>query len=673
MSLSKLVLRSMKKNMKHYYLYFFALIFSVTLYFSFVTLQYNAEVWEAVQISGTATAGFKAATYILYFIVLFFVLYANHLFMKRRSKEVGLYQLIGMTKGLIVRLLAIENILLFVGAVLIGILAGFFSSRVFAMILLRVLEKEALVTMAFSTQALQQSILVFAILLIIVLIQMAWMIHRVSLLSLFSAAKQADERVRRFSGIQMVIGFLGLIMIGYGYYASTKLFNIDDAGYLFTNMIIILATTIGGTFLVFRFSIAFIMNTIRLKKKGHLSVQDVLALTPIMHRMKSNAKSLTLITVLTGVSLGITTLSYISYYSSEATAYSQVPGDFILLENDGEEFLKALEQHNIAFTQVDYRLQGVSATVGQLMSKEQKDNPLYTMEGVIYTIPLSDYQQKVPTASLSDNNVILTNYGGYMAEMFPLEKDRDIEVSIGQLKETFHVEDIQKHSLISSIVTAGGGGPIFVVTDEMFNHLVASSEQGNQQQAISLQLADVYPWHQQTTITLKSKEDIEKAEQLYRETGADVLTVVDNEGDSHEYKQSSYEMQRKGNIESLGLTIFITAFLGLAFLMTTGSILYFKQMSEAEEERDSYTILRKIGFAEKDIMKGIYMKQAFNFGVPLVIGLLHSYFAVKSGWFLFGTELTTPLWLAMGCYIALYAIFAVLSVGYYKKVVRESL
>jgi len=649
----------MKKNMKHYYLYFFALIFSVTLYFSFVTLQNNTEVWAAVQMSGTATAGFKAATYILYFIVLFFVLYANHLFMKRRSKEIGLYQLIGMTKGLIVRLLAIENILLFVGAVIIGMLAGFFSSRVFAMILLRVLEKEALVTMTFSTQALLQSMIVFTILLIIVLIQMAWMIHHVSLLALFSAAKQADERVRRFSALQMVIGFLGLILIAYGYYASTKLFDIESAGNLFINMIIILATTIGGTFLVFRFSVAFIMNTIRLKKKGHLSIKDVLALTPIMHRMKSNAKSLTLITVLTGVSLGVTTLSYIAYYSSEASAYSQVPGDFILLEEQGERFLEKLEENNIAYDKIDYRLQGVTAAVGQLMSKKQQDNPLYTMEGTIYTIPLSDYQQSVPEAKLSGNEVILTNYGGYMAEMFPLEKDHDLVVSAGELEETFHFVDIHDKSVISGIVTAGGGGPIFVVTDDMFKSLTTQ--------------AALYPWHHQSTITLKSNEDIATAEKLYIQSNAGIIKAIDDKGETKQYTQSSYEGKRKDNIESLGLTIFTTAFLGLAFLMTTGSILYFKQMSEAEEERDSYTILRKIGFAEKDIMKGIYMKQAFNFGVPLVIGLLHSYFAVKSGWFLFGTELTAPLWIAMCCYIALYTIFAILSVGYYKKVVRQSL
>ncbi|MGN4123649.1 FtsX-like permease family protein [Lysinibacillus sphaericus] len=659
MSLSKLVFRSMKKNMKHYYLYFFALIFSVTLYFSFVTLQNNAEVLASVKKSGTATAGFEAATYILYFIILFFVLYANHLFMKRRSKEIGLYQLIGMTKGLIVRLLAVENILLFVGAVVLGMLAGFFSSRFFAMVLLRVLEKETLVTMTFSTQALQQSIAVFAILLVIVLVQMAWMIHRVSLLSLFSASKQADERVKRFSPLQMMIGFLGLVLIAYGYYSSTKLFDIESTGNLFVNMIIILASTIGGTFLVFRFSVAFIMNAVRLKKNGHLSVNDVLALTPIMHRMKSNAKSLTLITVLTGVSLGITTLSYISYYSSESSAYSQVPGDFILLEDNGQEFLQKLEQKNIAYNKIEYRLQAVTASVAQLLPKDQQDSPFYNMKGTIYTVPLSDYKQSVPDASVSGNDVILTNYGGYMAEMFPLEKDHDMAVTVGEHEETFHVVDVQDESIISGIVTAGGGGPIFVVTDTMFEKLAKISD-GSQ-------------WHKQTSIMLKSETDLASAEKLYIQSGAGVISSIDSEGETQNYIQASYEGKRKENIETLGITIFTTAFLGLAFLMTTGSILYFKQMSEAEEERSSYTILRKIGFAERDIMKGIYMKQAFNFGVPLLIGLLHSYFAVKSGWFLFGSELTAPLWIAMSFYIALYAIFAILSVGYYKKVIRESL
>ena len=121
------------------------------------------------------------------------------------------------------------------------------------------------------------------------------------------------------------------------------------------------------------------------------------------------------------------------------------------------------------------------------------------------------------------------------------------------------------------------------------------------------------------------------------------------------------------------MTIFVTAFLGLAFLLTTGSILYFKQMAEAEDEKESYKTLRKIGFSTSDIMRGLYVKQLFSFGVPLLIGLLHSYFAVKSGWFLFGTEFEIPVIITMSLYILMYAIFAILSVQYYKKVVKSAL
>ena len=79
----------------------------------------------------------------------------------------------------------------------------------------------------------------------------------------------------------------------------------------------------------------------------------------------------------------------------------------------------------------------------------------------------------------------------------------------------------------------------------------------------------------------------------------------------------SQEEYRLSMLDIFGLVIFVTGFLGLAFLMTTGSILYFKQMTEAEEEKASYTVLRKIGFTTNELMKGIYRKQLFNFGCSI--------------------------------------------------------
>lgn len=123
----------------------------------------------------------------------------------------------------------------------------------------------------------------------------------------------------------------------------------------------------------------------------------------------------------------------------------------------------------------------------------------------------------------------------------------------------------------------------------------------------------------------------------------------------------------------MGLIMFIVGFLGLTFLITSGCILYFKQMNEGEEEKDSYTILRKIGFTQGNLLGGIRFKQMFNFGIPLAVGLSHSYFAVKSGWFFFGTELVTPMVIVMIVYALLYSVFGLLSVWYYKRVIRESL
>ena len=145
------------------------------------------------------------------------------------------------------------------------------------------------------------------------------------------------------------------------------------------------------------------------------------------------------------------------------------------------------------------------------------------------------------------------------------------------------------------------------------------------------------------------------------------MTFSDN---SLHYSRLEMSNNQKKN---MGLIMFIVGFLGLTFLITSGCILYFKQMDESEEEKSNYTILRKLGFTQGDLLKGIQAKQIFNFGIPLVIGLLHSYFAVQSGWFFFGTELWTPMIIVMLLYTALYSIFGILSVLYYKKVIKEAL
>ena len=647
LKLSQLVYRSMLKNMKSYYLYFFSLIFSVTLYFSFKTLRYNDEVTEQLKEGSSASTGFEVTTYLLYFIILVFVLYANQIFMKRRSKEIGLYQLIGMSKGLIFRLIAIENVVLFGGAVIIGIGIGFLTSRLFAMILLKLIGSNYVLGISFSVQSAIITLAIFALMLIIILVQLYFIIRKHTLLEMFHAANKADESVRKFSVLHMLMGLVGLGLIIYGYHLSTILFAGTDGG-LGNRMLIVLGTTILGTYFIFRYSVALIINVWRRTRKGFLSRSDVVALSPIMHRMKSSASSLTLIAVLTAISLGVNTLSYISYYTVDKMSVQTVPSDFIVINEKEDEFTNALEDANIAYDKVVYNYLEVAADIsGLLNNKDDMNNVGYYVSDMSRIIPAS-----IAEETLQGDEVIIANFSNYTTQLFDFAANRSIMVGYNVPLNVIELDE-------NSILLRGYGitlYPVIIVSDEMFETLNAMKEV-------------VYP-KTEVHVNLQKGSDFEEANELYKQTEANVREVLPN--GVVRLIMGQKELQQT-QFESLGLTIFVTAFLGLAFLLASGSILYFKQMTEADMESGSYTVLRKIGYSEQDLMHGVYRKQLFNFGVPIIIGLCHSYFAVKSGWWFFGTEYATPMVIMMIIYVLLYIVFALMTIRYYRMVVRKAL
>lgn len=659
MTLNQLVLRSMRKNIKSYYLYVFALVFSVSLYYSFVTLQYNPAIVNEIG-SGRSSAALKAASYLLLFIVTFFVLYANKLFMNRRSKEIGLYQLVGMSKSLVARLIAIENIILWFSAIVIGVLVGLLTSRIFVMILLKIVEKDAFVELSFSIEAMINTIVIFSVLLLIVILQTAIRIKRVTLLALITTTAVADERVKKFNAFQMFLGFVGLISIGYGYYLSTTLLDLDNlpsANILLFKMVSILALTVGGTYFVFRFSVALILNLIRKSKKGLLSIQDVLSLSTIMHRMKANAMSLTTITVLSATTLAILTLTYISYYSTDSVANQAVPYDFIMYEDTGFEMVGEFDKEGIQYTRYDIDILAVPSDVRTLLIKKAALNKTLSTELGVQVVSLKAIQKKLPNLQLQEEEGYIIGYDSLSAENIRIEGQKPIQFNTSTGKDEIFIKEVIEDRLIPDYHYFGFF--TVVVSDTYFQKLLNDPLTKNQKIV---------------GMDLKEENQLIKAQEVFEANKVSVeMPIPGNDRATNTVSVQSQEDYRINMLDSLGMTIFISGFLGLAFLIATGSILYFKQMSEADEEKGTYKILRKMGFTTNEIMSGIRRKQLFNFGFPLIIGLAHSYFAVKSGWILFGTELVAPLLITMGIYIVLYSIFAILSAGYYRKVVEAAL
>ena len=230
MSIKQLILKNLKKNISNYYLYVFALIFTVALYFAFVTLQYDPSMDET---KGTikGAAAIRAASVLLVAIVSIFLLYANNIFIKRRSKEIGLFQLVGMTKGKIFRILSVENLIIYFSSTLIGIFVGFAFSKLILMILFKITKVNGIASLHFSSEALIQTLIVFAIIYGLIMIMNWLFIKRQSILSLFRVTSSTEEKIKKVSIFEMLIGIMGIGLIIVGYYVSSKLFGGDFVSY----------------------------------------------------------------------------------------------------------------------------------------------------------------------------------------------------------------------------------------------------------------------------------------------------------------------------------------------------------------------------------------------------------------------------------------------------------
>ncbi|MCY9671101.1 ABC transporter permease [Bacillus pumilus] len=643
MNINQLILRNLKKNFKNYYLYVFALMFSVALYFSFVTLQYSPAL-DDVKGSIKGGAAIKAASVLLIAIVGIFLLYANSIFIKRRGREIGLLQLIGMTKQKIAKLLNAENFILYVFSMAVGIIAGFIGSKLMLMVLFKVSGVSAIANLHFSGMALLQTLIVFFIIYGLIMLRNRWFINRQTILSLFRTTSSTEQRVKKISVFEIVIGVLGIVLISSGYYISSQLFTGSYTSMLelLLAMIYILASVIIGTFLFYKGSVSFIANIVRKRKNGYLAIHEVLSLSSIMFRLKSNALLLTIITTVSALAIGLLSLSYISYYSAEKTAEQQIPSHFVMgSEKEADTFTRALSDKHIAYETKQFKVILANFDAKKIMDSETKNmNP-----GVLTLAVISE--KNAPNIHVESNEVILSGYSDILKKFMPIQNSGDVKLLIKKPLD-LKVIDMKKDYLISYKFTSGGL-PVAVVSQSVF-------EQLDQQKDLKLQLEN----NQYNAVNIKDDQNLEQAN--------DVFTSL-KLGDNSMSQLASAQQQK----QTIGLMMFVVGFLGLSFLVTSGCILYFKQMNESEEEQSSYTILRKLGFTEKDLLKGIRLKQLFNFGIPLIIGLLHSYFAVQSGWFLFGGELWTPMLIVMSIYTVLYSIFGFLSVQYYKKVIKESL
>ncbi|MGG2094856.1 ABC transporter permease [Bacillus sp. S13(2024)] len=643
MMLSNLALRNIKRNFKDYALYFMSMIFSIVIYFTFAALQYNTQIEKAAEGSKKISGAFQVSSVMLIVFVAVFIIYSNGFFTRKRKKEVGLYSLLGIRKRQIGKMLFYENMLMGLMSLIIGIVIGSLLSKLFLELLVSLMGLDLQVHFEVPLAAIINTAVVFFVIILYTSLQGYRLIYRFKLIELFRAEREGEQMPKG----SIVMAFIAVFLIGSGYFLSLMFTKaIKYADFMMIAFYILLATVL-GTYLLFMFFTVGVLKRTRNNKSSFYNGMNMITTSQLLYRMKGNAKSLATIAILSAVTLTAVGTSVTMYYNTFTQAKDYTPYSFSYVKKDA-----ALEQK-----------------VNAIFEEEKKHNPIKEQ----FEIEMVPVKGKFEGEKVD----ISMNAHYMMAEQFQLMSQSAFN-TIANKMDTVRLTAGEAFVLDGTYMEGHEFSTVYTGNKAVF-------PLGNETKALTIKGVEGRNVTNLGELVVVVPDNL--YEQAKKVTGTRVVKNIDvkNEKNSKALTEKLTKIMPgnlepapafrdfytgfKGGIEATGMMMFIGIFLGLVFLLATGSIIYFKQLTEANADRDRYVVLRKVGVTKQEMKKAIAKQISFIFAIPLVVGILHSLFALKGLSNLLPFEILIPLLMSIGVYSVIYIGYYFLTVRSYFKIV----
>ncbi|EOO26179.1 hypothetical protein IIU_06021 [Bacillus cereus VD133] len=635
MTLYQIALRNVTRNIKEYALYFVSMVCSMVMYFIFVTLQYSNQMEREAEISKFVSSSFQLSSVLLLLFVSIFIIYSNQFFIRKRKKEAGLYSLLGISKRQLGQMLFFENLLIGVIALIISILIGSLLSPIFLKGLIATINLDIPTTFTISVKSIIQTCVVFLLLTFYTSIRGYRFIYQLKLIELLHSEK-IGEVVPSTSKSK---AFWGIILIGSSYFFSVTIRN--GVATFFSPLIVsfyILFATVFGTYLFFSFAMVFLLQKVKDGKNKYYNGVNLITVSQIFYRIQGHAKSLATISILSALTITAvgTTVSF--YYNATITSKKErpysysyiVPEDKSTNENIQRIFVSnentnpIINRITINLASIKGDFTGIPVTLpsnfhvlsqtefNQIsLMKDGLDKTKLSLkpnEAVILDPYYSNYKGGQVTFSSKQNSYTLSIVRGYSYKVTNLDKSCDLVV---------------------------------VIPDSIFTDVKST--------------ADI---QQLVNINVKNQKHSKKLTTQLQSI------FIQSEQETFQDYYTNYKV----NMTLTGILMFIGVFLGVIFLLATGSMIYFKQIAEAYQDQQTYVMLRKIGMTKKEIKKGIQKQIGIIFLVPLLFGVLHSLFALQGFSYLFEDFLPSGILIPVGISILMYCI---IYTGYYYFTVHQ--
>ena len=648
--LFKLSVRNMKKSFKDYAIYFLTLVLAVAIFYMFNSLDSQQAMLEVSQSTRSMIQlMIQLLGMISVFIAIvlgFLIVYANNFLINRRKREFGIYMTLGMGRRQISGIILLETILVGILSLFVGILVGVFASQFMSILVAKLFEADmSEYTFVFSTDSCIKTCIYFAVMYLAVIIFNTLTISRYKLINLLTAVRK-NEKIRMKNPIISILVFIiSVVLLGYAYYLVTGgVYELNTEEKLLTPIIMGIVGTVG----VFWSLSGFILKIIQTRKNIYLKGTNMFVLRQLNNKINTNIASMSIICLMLFMTISAlsSSLSIQSALDSQLEKFTPVDVNLYKSAYLPESYVNSYTDQTVYYTEeqredskkpVSYTLETNGYDMNTL--KDIVEIPIYAIPEWTFKYSLGNYFETAKKQfsmitydtpesiiKISDYNKIAKLYG---EEQYTLNDDEYIVLCDFEQMINIRNEALRESSNIQingktyhSKYNGCKEGFVFMSTSEMNAGIILVPD--------NFEFKD--EWTEQYLLAANYNAETEEEKQ-------EIENILIGSGDTEFFeniKEKGIELDGSSKISleeaSKGLAtiiIFIAIYLGIVFLIASSAILALKQLTESSDNKQRYTILRKIGCDEKMINQALFRQIFIFFMMPLILAIVHSIFGIK--------------------------------------------
>lgn len=646
---------NLKKNHKIYVPYLLTCIFTVMLFYALNAIAKNNGLAE-IRGGRALPVVMGWVTMVAGGFALIFLFYTNSFLIKQRKKELGLYQVLGMDKKNLSVMMLWETLISAAVSLGTGLLLGLALGKLMFLILLKIIHFDVPLDFTIEPEALLQTVKLFLAVFGLNLVYDLFQVRRGRLSELVGASRAGEKEPKG----KWLIALIGLFALGSGYYiAQTADSPLTAVNVFFFAVILVII----GTYMLFISGSIVLLKLLKKNKKYYYKTKHFTAVSGMLYRMKQNAAGLANICIMSTAVIVVLSMCVCLYAGIEDSMDTQYPKDVTVSVPEGsvegmaetEQVIgECAEEAGVTVEgRIGYRtfllpcmLREGEAVFGNAMTFQDEASFAKYYRSMVL-IPLEDYNRilGVEETLAPDEALIYAPEDNYTYDSLLLGDEPY------QVKKVLENIPLISDGLMSNMVKV-----VYVILQDVESVEGLAVKYGFASE--ELNHVSYYSW-------FDLNGEAEACETMVR-TLEERITAVSPDA-YVQYKEDS----RGWTYAMNGGALFIGIFVGVLFLLSTVLLIYYKQISEGDDDRENYQIMQKVGMDRREVRRTIRSQILAVFFLPLVGAFLHVAFAFRVMTMLLEVMFVANVPLFLLCTAGVTAVFTVLYVAVYLITSRE--